>query len=289
MNAQSVRRFSAVVYPSGCRWLGGALFALSRLSLLVIAVMLVVGWFFSPPLLVRLLVFLALLPGLLAVALRMVFAVRCELDGGRLEIIGTGLYRRAQRLDIGTTEILSLRPWSVPLPGPGLSLELAGTAGVRTLALQTPQAPQVLAALTGSQGGSRLPSEQAALVYVATRSASRLLRWHRPWFKFGLFGLFPLFVLFRLHQNIMFGGLLGQYHLQGLGPWLSSLAYHWIMVTIYLVLFAAFWRGWVEAVCWLAARYAPARADSARRWAEILALLLYFGGIPGFIVWRSFG
>ncbi|MGY6587964.1 MAG: hypothetical protein ACXIUB_06690 [Wenzhouxiangella sp.] len=207
-------RLQTVTYPPGWRLVAATLFLLSRLSPFVIALMFFLGWVISPPLLVRLVLFLMLIPGLMLWLLQRIFAV----DG------------------------------QYPAP-----LRLA----------------------------------DASLPYARAKAQSRLARWHWPWFKFGVFGLFPVLVVFRLHQNVMYGGLLGQYYLHGLAPWLSSLAYYWIVYTIYLVLFAAFWRGWVELGCWAGARFLPARAGTFRRWGEALALVVYFIGIPAFIVWRS--
>jgi apolipoprotein N-acyltransferase len=281
------RKYHVVAYPAGWRWPVAGLFALSRLSLVVIALMLLLGWFISPPLLARLILFLALVPGLLVMLFRMLFAAECEVSADGLSLRRTGLMRR-WRFTVRLTDIQTWTCWSVPAPGPGLSISLAGETGTRELVLETRHATSMLASLDHIGPAQPPEAAPAALAYCEARAASRLARWHWPVFKFGLFGLLPVLVVFRLHQNIMYGGLLGQYYLQGLGPWLSSLAYHWILVSIYLVLYAAFWRSWVELICWLGTRYAPARAGQLRAGGEILALTAYFAGIPAFIVWRSF-
>lgn len=277
-----------VAYPPAWRISAAALFALSRASLAGMALVFVLGWVISPPLLVRLVFFLALLPGLAVVLIRAVFKARVLVREAGLSLRRTGLYRRGEVLELDRGAIRNVRAWTLPLPGPGFSLAVGSGGGSRPLALQTQNPSSLLDVLqAGSASGMPLAG-QTALAYAAARSQSRLARWHQPLFKFGVFGLLPLFIVFRLHQNVMWGGLLGQYHLQGLAPYLSSLTYHWIMMLITLVLYAAFWRLWVELACWLSARRSPARAVRVRKWGEVLALTVYFAGIPAFIVWRSF-
>lgn len=277
-----------LAYAPGWRMPMAILFALSRLSLVLIAMMMVIGWFISPPLLVRLVLFLAIMPGLLLYLLRWVFRAEARVQDGQIEVFRRAGLRRTQTLLIDSVQIRQQQVWTLPLPGPGLSLRLHQAAPIRALALEMRRSLGSLTAVLALGQASLSKAAQATLSYAEIKAASYWARWHWPLFKFGIFGLFPLWVLFRLHQNIMFGGLMGQYHLQGPGPWWSSLAYHWIMVTIYLVLYAAFWRCWAELICWLAARWAPGHAVTVRSWAEILLLSLYFLGIPGFIVWRSF-
>ena len=67
----------------------------------------------------------------------------------------------------------------------------------------------------------------------------------------------PAAVLFYTHQHIAFGGLLGEYYLMGLGPYLRTAAVHWATVTVYLLLWAGVWRGAGEVVAWAAAALAP--------------------------------
>lgn len=291
MNPQSPplrKTFPLVFYPPGWRWPAGGLFVLSRVSLVVVALMLASGWFMSPPLLFRLVVLLALIPGLLTILLRKVFAAECETADGQLTIRRTGLYRRHTEESFKLAQVDSWSIWSLPSPGPGVSIRVQGPSVTRHLALETKRPNELIAVLTDCCTTRISAVQEATRTYGERKAGSRAARWHSPFVKFGLFGLLPFLVVFRLHQNIMYGGLFGQYHLFGPAPWLESLAYHWIIVTIYLVLYAAFWRAWVEAGCWLSARYMPSRAGVVRAWGEGLALTVYFAGIPAFIVWRSF-
>lgn len=280
-------RLKVVAYPTGLRYLAAALFAVSRLSLVAIAFMFFLGWVISPPLLVRLILFLSLIPAFALFLIKLALAADCEISHGLLELRRTALLRfaksRAARLKIG-----SWRSWSLPIPGPGVLISAPAGAGKRSLALESKQLTALLAALDRSGPAAASSLAQAGRVFSEARACSRLLRWHSPILKFGVFGLLPVFLVFRVHQNVMYGGVLGQYYLHGLGPWLSSLSYHWIMVTIYLVLYAAFWRSWVEPVCWLGARFRPSRAAAVRAWGEAFALAVYFAGIPLFVIWRSY-
>lgn len=277
-----------VVYPPAWRVLAAALFALSRASLALIALVFVLGWVISPPLLVRLVFFLALIPGLAALLIRVLFRAGVRVHEAGLSLRRTGLYRRGEVLELNPADIRDVQVWTIPLPGSGVSFSLASDLGLRSFSLQADNASSLVDLLRPASASGLGSAEKRALAYAVARSESRLRRWHQSWFKFGVFGLFPLFVVFRLHQNVMWGGLLGQYHLQGLAPYLSSLAYHAIMMLITLVLYAAFWRLWVELACWLAARRSLVRAVKFRKWGEVFALTLYFAGIPAFIVWRSF-
>lgn len=276
-----------VAFPPAWRAVAAALLATSRLSLFLMALTFALGWVISPPLLVRLVLFLALIPGLAVVLIRRVFLAEVEAQGSGWVLRRLGLYRRGELLSLDRVGFDAVRPWMLPLPGPGLSLTAAAGAARLRLALQASHPSRLLDRLAMGQPSALPAHASAALDFAAARADSRLLRWHQPLLKFGLFGLLPLFVVFRLHQNVMWGGLLGQYHLQGLAPYLSSLAYHAIMMLMTLVLYAAFWRGLAELSCWLAALRWRSGARRARSLSEGFTLAIYYAGIPAFIVWRS--
>jgi hypothetical protein len=119
-----------------------------------------------------------------------------------------------------------------------------------------------------------------SLVYAQAKRIAGLSRWYHILIKFGIFPLLPTIIIFRLHQYVVHGGMFGQYYLHGLQPYLSTFAYHWIIVVIYLVLYASIWRALAEGASLLAARYTPSRAVMVRRWSERGAMLFYYGGVP---------
>lgn len=287
--AQNESMVSGAAYPVAWRVLSALLFTVSRGSLAVITALVVLGFVFSPPLLVRVAIFLVLIPGLAAALIRQVFMVDVGIREGGLSVHRRGLFQRGRKIELEQGAIKRVAPWRIPLPGPGLSIFSGLGHERRHYALQTDNPTPLLNA--AAPGDNPPPSSlaQAMLVYARARWAAGIARWYHLLFKFGLFGLLPVFVAFRLHQYIMYGGLFGQYYLHGLEPYLSTLVYYWVMILIYLVLYAAFWRGLLEVSALMTARFKPARAMAVRKWGEILVRVLYYGGIPAFIVWRSFG
>jgi hypothetical protein len=104
--------------------------------------------------------------------------------------------------------------------------------------------------------------------------------------KFGLFGLAPTAVLFRAHQIIAFGGLLGQYYLEGLRPYLATGVEYWGTTLLYLVLVACTLRVFGEAVGLAATWIAPGRARSVRAVIEGFCSVAYYVGVPALLAIR---
>ncbi len=263
-------------YPLAWRFVAAALIAISRTSLPIILILVVSGADISPPLLVRLVLAFALLPGVAAVLVRRAFAAVVAVQDGALVI-----HRRGQRIALPSVEVERAVPWRVPLPGPGVSLRTA--SGPRTrYELQTAVPVALLAVL----GGTGATATHPTLSYAQAMYAIAPTRWYHVAWKYGLFGLLPTLVIFRLQQYIMYGGPFAQYYLYGLRAYLSTFAFYWIMVVLHLLLFASLWRLLAEAISWLAAWIAPAAAAPTRRWAERAAQILYYGGVPLLLAWR---
>jgi hypothetical protein len=98
--------------------------------------------------------------------------------------------------------------------------------------------------------------------------------------------LLPTLILFNAHQFIAYGGTFGQYYLEGIGPYLTSFAEHWVTLVIYLVLYAAVWRGIAEALAMAAAFVGPPQAIATRRIVEIVCRIAYYGGVPLLVALR---
>ena len=124
------------------------------------------------------------------------------------------------------------------------------------------------------------------MIYAHVRAAYGPWRWTHLTARFPLFALLPTAPLFNVHQHIAYGGLLGQYYMLGLRPYLETFALYWATVTVYLVLWASLWRGPAELACWIAAAVAPSRAATVRRRAEWIVRVLYYGGVPVLLGWR---
>ena len=104
--------------------------------------------------------------------------------------------------------------------------------------------------------------------------------------KFLLFPLVPALPAFRLHQHIAFGGTFGEYYTYGLQAYLLALAIWWASWAIGLVLFAAALRVLIEAGTLLALALRPDSAIDARRGFEHVGRVLFFAGVPMWLLIR---
>jgi hypothetical protein len=271
------------VYTTPVRLAAAILLGASRASLPVL-LLLVVGAAdppVTPPVLVRLVAVLAVLPGLAAWALGRAAAAALAVEGGDLV-----LRARTRRIEIPCAAIAEVVPWALPLPGPGLDLRLRSE---RRLAwrLQVEDPGAVLERLAAAGvAAARAAGSHPTVVWARARGGRRGSRGARPAIKFGVFPLVPAAVLFYTHQHIAYGALLGQWYLEGRGPWLATLGLHWLTTAIYCVLYASVWRGLAEGAALAAARFAPSQAARVRRAAEIGCLVLYWGGVPALLVAR---
>jgi hypothetical protein len=230
----------------------------------------------TPPVLVRLISVFTLPPALAAWAVARALAAGAEVRGTELVVSGRGF-----RAEIPCASIARVRPWAVPLPGPGLSLEMRSGRRFR-YGLQTSDPAPLLAALAdvGGVETARGAARHPVIVYAHAKHELARRRWYGLAGKFGLFALVPTAVLFNAHQHIAYGGLLGEYHLLGPASYLRTFAVHWLTASIYLVLYASLWRGLAEGVALAAAAAAPSRAARVRRTVEAACRVLYYGGVP---------
>ena len=276
--------FQVHAYPRSWRIITGALFAVSRASLPVILVLVVVATDppITPPILIRLVTIFALLPGLAAWLIERAFAANVEVRTGELVV-----RRHDLRLEIPCNSIEDVAPWIVPLPGPGLSLRMRSGRRLR-YGLQSADPTPLLLALAdvGGVDAARSAAHHPSVVYAHVKQASAPRRWYHRVGKFVVFALLPTVPLFRVHQLIAYGGSLGEYYLYGLGRYLQTFAVYWTTLSIYLVLYASVWRGLAEGAALLSAWVAPSRAARVRRVAEITCQVAYYGGVPLLLVLR---
>lgn len=225
---------------------------------------------------VRALVPFAAVPALLAAAIHRAFAADVEVR--RAELV---VRRQRLQLEIPCEAIGRIRPWIVPLPGPGFSLFMRSGRRLH-YSVQTPEIADLLGALAeiGGVEAARAALAHPSVIYARAKKAAGTWRWYHLLVKFVVFALGPAGVWFNLTQHITFGGLLGQYNLEGFGPYLKTFAIHWGLVIVYLILYASVWRGLAEGVALTAAWVAPGRATVVRWWAEIACRLLYYVGVP---------
>jgi hypothetical protein len=290
----------ARAYPVVWRSVAAALVTLSRASLpfTLAVVVLANDPPITPPVLVRMLVILALVPGVAAWLIGHAFMadveVRNSLHGehiGEPERPGGGpelvVRWRDLRMEIPCAAIERVLPWTVPLPGPGFSLRMRSGRRLR-YSLQIEDPTPLLSALADAGGvvAARAAARHPTAVYAHTRRSVAPRRWYHLAGKYIVFALVPAAVLFNAHQHIAYGGPLGEYHLLGLKAYLRTFGIYWGTLAIYLVLYASVWRGLAEGVSLATAWLAPAHAARVRRAAEIACGVFYYGGVPVLLALR---
>ncbi len=275
--ADSPAGLRACAYPMAWRVVAAALVGVSRASLPVIGLGILVA---EEPAALRVLAHVlavcALLPGVAAWLIERAFVVDVEVWHG-----GLIAQRRDLRLEVPSTAIARVVPWALPLPGPGCSLWMRSGRRLR-YGLQLIDPTPLLSALANVAGveAARAALHHPIVVYAHAKRGAGRRRWHYFLGKFVLFALVPTAVWFNAHQHIAYGGLLGQYYLEGLVPYLTTFGVSWGLASIYVLLYASIWRAAAEGVALLAAWIAPARARAVRRAVEVTCGVVYYGGVP---------
>ncbi len=303
----------AHTYPLPWRVIAGVLVAVSRVGLLAIGASLLAADAPVPLLaLVRALAALVVLPGAAALLIERAFAAEVKVRDADIALLavnlgqnataaarsdGTGsapdepvlrcaaslvISRRGLRLEVPCAAIARVSPWTIPLPGPGFSLWLRSGRRLR-YGLQADDPTPLLSALAaaGAVASARAATRHPGVVYAHVKyGRAAQPRWYHLLAKFAGFGLLPTAVWFNAHQHIAYGGLFGQYYLEGLSPYLKTFLISWSLASIYLLLYASVWRALAEVTAVLTARAAPAYAAPVRRLSEIVCRVMYYGGVP---------
>jgi apolipoprotein N-acyltransferase len=221
------------------------------------------------------------------------FAATLHIECGMLV-----LEQRERRTEIPAVGIVAVEPWALPFPATGVWLTLAaGERWSQGIARVDPIALVDALVHAGMQPAGMQPAgTQPALTgafaahaaaYARTRLAvSRRRIIDHPLVKFALFPLVPALPAFRLHQHIAFGGTFGEYHTYGLQAYLAALAIWWASWAIGLTLFAAALRVVIEAGTWLSVLWRPERAIDTRKRLELLGRVLFYIGVPVWLLIR---
>ena len=198
------------------------------------------------------------------------------------------LAQREQRIDIAAKDIAAVEPWALPLPGTGVWLRLvSGRRWSRGIAVADPAALIDALIRAGAPGTLADALTGRAAAYARTRlAAARHRVLDHPVMKFALFPLVPALPAFRLHQHIAYGGTFGEYHTFGLQAYLTALVLWWASWAIGLVLFAATLRVAIEAGTGLTLALRPGRAIDVRNMLECLGRLLFYVGVPAWLLMR---
>lgn len=259
------------------RVLAAALVAISRTSLLAIALAGALGEpdILTPSVLAGTLLVFAALPAAAAWLVERTAAARVTLRDDTLV-----LERPDLEVSLARDRLEQAIPWTIPLPGPGLSFAMCG-GGTIGHGLETPDPAPLLAAL-GAPDAGRHP----VVAWAHARAAMPRWRWRDLLWKFAGFSLAPTAVLFNAHQHIAYGGTLGQYYLEGPGAYAETFALYWLTVSIYLLLWASVWRALGEGVALAAAAAAPSHAARVRRAVELVCRTAFYAGVPALVALR---
>lgn len=196
-----------------------------------------------------------------------------------------------QRIEIPLQQIAAIEPWRLPLPHIGVHLRMAsGRRLSPAMRIDDPSALQRALAHAGSPAVLAGRPSQRLAELAAVRAAAPRLWCDAGWFRFGLFPLLIALPVFRLHQVIAFGGSFGEFYTYGATAWLTGLGIWWAAWAIGLMLFAALLRLLIEGVSLAAAStLSRSLAIRLRQRLETIARLLYFIGVPVFLVVRILG
>lgn len=270
-------------YPLAARVVAALLVAVSAISLPAIGLLVLISSDppILPPVLFRLFAVLTIAPGACAALIARLYRAEAQMDDGLV------LERPGLHVAVPASAIARIVPWTLPLPGPGLSFRLrSGRRLAWSIAVADPLPLLEQLAERGGVDAARAAAAHPAVAYAHARATLIRRRWYHLAAKFPLFALAPAAVLFTTHQWIAYGGPLGQYHLEGLGPYLQTFSIYWITATIYLACYASVWRGLAEAGCLALTWATPQQASHVRRIAEAGCRLAYFAGVPAFVASR---
>jgi len=140
-----------------------------------------------------------------------------------------------------------------------------------------------------SAGGSPTLTESLggfASAYARVRHAVSRWRIDQFVFKFVLFPLVPALPAFRLHQVIAYGGTFGEYQTYGLKAYLVALVIWWASWAVGMMLFAAALRAVIEISTLVSLVLVPKSAIETRSWLQLVGRVLYFVGVPMWLLIR---
>lgn len=282
----STRQANVSVLPLLARIIAGSLRAFARFGLLWMALLMLLDDSLRANTLAQIRLFsgLFLLPEAAARFVLLAFAAKASIENGQLLLrSGSG------QLALPLSEIATAKLWWLPLPGPGLSLQLTSGARWRyALALRN---PATLARALGTNDNNSTPAKPAPLLtlYTRARELMRHGRFEHPVLKFIFFPLLLALPAFRLHQHIAYGGTFGEYYTFGLKAYLTTLGLWWATWAIGVATSAAILRLGIETLSFLAALLRPQHAIDSRYLIERLGLLGLYLGMPLWLLLRITG
>jgi len=268
------------VLPPAARWVAGLFRGFARASLLWLgaAILFSDALRGNPLAQIRSFAGFFLAPEAAAWCVLLAYSARMSMEDGKLVLL-----RGKQRMELALSEIAAVELWRLPVPGPGASLRL--TSGQRwPYGLALPHPIQLNQALfTGAYPGAAT----LAIRYAQARLAIRRGRLDRFWIKFLVFPSLLAVPAFRLHQNIAYGGGLGEYYTFGLKAYLTTFSLWWAAWVIGVALCAAALRAAIEAGTVLTLVLRPVHATEVRQMLESFGHALLYLGLPGWLLLQS--
>ncbi|MBL0420066.1 apolipoprotein N-acyltransferase [Ramlibacter sp. AW1] len=275
----SVPRRVAVL-PPAARLAAGLLRGFARLGLLGMAAALLLGdagWQGRTLATLQTFTLVFLAPELAAWLVLRAYTANAAIEHGVLV-----LARGRHRLDLRLADIAAAEAWRVPLPRPGTWLRLrSGQRWPFGLALADTRA---LATALGIPGPPDEPASRLSAyagTWAAIRRAGRLAH---PMARFVGWPMLLAIPAFRLHQHILYGSGLGEYHEAGLQAYVTGFLVWWAAWIVGMVLYAAVLRTLIEAGTFAAAVWQPVAALDVRRWVERIGLLAFYLGPPAWLL-----
>ena len=272
--------------PPAARIVAGLLRAMARAGLLWMGVALLLDEALRTNTLAQIRLFAALFltPEAAAGCLLLLFSAKASIANGKLILTQGG-----RRVDVALGDINALQCWYLPLPCPGLTLQL--NSGQRYgLALADPSdLAGCLAAAGGPPLHQRTRVRAALQAYVQSRLAIRRSRLDAPLLKYVLLPLALAIPAFHLQQQIAYGGPFGEYYTYGLTAYLTAFAIWWAAWTIGVVLSEAVLRSAIEASTLLAALLRPTRTIDIRQGLQRFGHAALFIGLPGWLLLTIYG
>lgn len=282
----STRPGAVAILPPAARISAGLLRTFARCGLVWLAFAMLLDDSLRSNTLAQLRLFgmLFLLPETSARLILRAFAAQASIVDGQLR-----LQSGPRELVLPLSEISAVRLWWLPIPGPGLTLELSSGKKWRYgLALRNPvDLAQAL--------GPALPAATAAwcksilTLFTRARESIRHGRLEHPAVKFLLFPLLLALPAFRLHQHIAYGSSFGEYYSFGLKAYLSTLCLWWATWAIGVATSAALLRMGMEALSFIATLLRPQHAGDSRYLIERMGLVALYLGMPVWLVVRLTG
>ena len=225
---------------------------------------------------IRMFAGLILAPAIAAWCITRAFKADLKIENGMLLISQTH-----RRIEMPVKEIVTVKWWKFPLPMTGVNLQLAsGKLWSHGIAMANPSA--LIKALLDAGATPTLADSQKGFMSAYTHVRASVIRWRMDHLalKYILYPLVPALPAFRLHQHIAFGGTFGEYYTYGLQAYVLALLIWWASWAIGMALFGALLRVIIETGTLLSIVLRRESAADVRNWLEMIARLLFFIGVP---------